>query len=150
MAATETEAIGTAASGSGIPAVRNRGYGYGYGYYSGVPYVAERPIYQNPPPSGLPIKITNPAKNAVTLSYTLNGVPYTIPPGYSQQLVQDRAWVIGFSRGANFGEAQYGLEPGVYSFSASDHGWELYRGPLAQSGTATVPSNPAPPAAGTR
>ena len=90
--------------GSGHPYY---GYGYGYGYYPGVPYVVERPIYENPLPSGLPIKITNPAKNAVTLSYTLNGVLYTIPPGYSQELVQDRSWVIGFSRGANFGEGQY-------------------------------------------
>ena len=88
------------------------GYGYGYGYYSGVPYVAERPIYENPPFSGLPIKITNPAANGVTLSYTLNGVLYTIPPGYSQELVQDRSWVIGFSRGATSARRNTGWSRG--------------------------------------
>jgi hypothetical protein len=51
--------------------------------------------------SGGPIEINNPATNRDTLSYTLDGNAYTIPPGYSQNLSEDRAWVVQFSRGAN-------------------------------------------------
>ena len=119
-------------------------YGY-YGYYRDTPYVVQRPIYENPSFSGLPIKITNPAANGVALSYTLNGVVYSIPPGYSQDLVEDRSWVIDFSRGADMGVARYSLEPGIYSFAHSGRGWELFRRPLVQPGTVDVPTNPAPP-----
>ena len=77
--------------------------------------------------SGGPITITNPATNKATLSYTLDGNAYTIPPGYSQDLREDRAWVIRFSRGANRDQVQYGLQSGIYTFTSTDRGWELYR-----------------------
>jgi hypothetical protein len=97
-------------------------------------YVAARPVEADPLPeanfSGRPIKITNPAANRVTLSYTLDGTAYTIPPGYSQDFRDDRAWEIKFSRGANLAQAEYGLQSGLYSFTSTDHGWELYRSEL--------------------
>jgi hypothetical protein len=97
-------------------------------------YVVARPILANSLPeanfSGGPIKITNPAANNVTLSYTLDGTAYTIPPGYSQDLREDRAWVIQFSRGANLNPVQYGLQSGLYSFTSTNQGWELYRSEL--------------------
>lgn len=100
-------------------------------------YVVQRPILANPLPganfSGGPIRITNPATSQATLSYTLDGVAYTIAPGYSQDLREDRAWVIQFSRGANLDQAQYGLQSGLYSFGSTDHGWELYRTELPTS-----------------
>ena len=123
------------------------GYGYGgnYGYYQpGTPYVVQRPIIENPIFSGLPIEITNPATSGVTLSYVLNDVTYSIPPGYSQNLTQDRSWVIGFSRGGNFGSARYGLEQGLYTFTNTDHGWELYHGAIAQSSVVQTPPNTLP------
>lgn len=126
------------------------GPGYGYGYYNpAVPYVVARPIIEEPVFSGLPIKITNPATTGVTLSYTLNDVSYSIPPGYSQDLVLDRSWVIGFGRGGNFGTARYGLEAGQYTFANTDHGWELFHGALPKPGVVQAPSatqNPTPPA----
>jgi hypothetical protein len=76
--------------------------------------------------SGGPITITNPAASKVTFSYTLDGNAYAIPPGYSQELREDRVWVIQFSRGTNLGQARYSLLPGMYSFTNTDHGWELY------------------------
>jgi hypothetical protein len=95
------------------------------------PYVVARPIVPDPVPeatfSGAPIKITNPATNKETLSYTLNGIAYTILPGYSQDFREDRAWAIQFSRGANLNQAEYGLQSGLYTFTSTDHGWELYR-----------------------
>jgi hypothetical protein len=122
-------------SGSGWY-INPHGYGYGgnYGYYHPV-----TPFF-----SGLPIRITNPATNGVTLSYMLNGVTYSIAPGYSQDLTLDRSWVVNFSRGGNFGEARYGLEPGLYSFAPTDHGWELFHGAIAQPGVVRTPSNTLP------
>ena len=80
--------------------------------------------------SGGPITITNPATSKVTVSYTLDGNAYTIPPGYSQDVREDRAWVIQFSRGTNLEQARYGLQSGLYTFTSTDHGWELYRSEL--------------------
>ena len=103
--------------------------------YSTAPnaYIVARPIVPEANFSGGPITITNPATNNVTLSYTLDGIAYTIPPGYSQELREDRAWVIQFSRGENLDQAQYGLQTGLYSFTGTDHGWELYHSELPTS-----------------
>jgi hypothetical protein len=106
----------------------------------GNSYVVRRPILENY--SGDPIKIVNPAINGVTLNYTLNGNVFTIPPGYSQDLREDRAWVIQFSRGENLDQARYGLHSGVYKFGRTDHGWELYRSELAQMVAPAAPTNP--------
>jgi hypothetical protein len=106
---------------------------YNAGVYPGAAnaYAVERPVVQNAPNfSGGPIRISNPATNQATLSYTLDGVAYTIAPGHSQDFREDRAWVIQFSRGANLDQAQYGLQSGVYSFTSTDRGWELYRSEL--------------------
>ncbi|MGA2068526.1 MAG: hypothetical protein ABSG86_26375 [Thermoguttaceae bacterium] len=103
-------------------------------------YVVRRPILPDPLPaasfSGGPITISNPATNKATLNYTLDGTAYTIQPGYTQDLREDRAWAIQFSRGANLGQAQYGLQSGLYSFTSTDHGWELYRSDLPRAAPA--------------
>ena len=97
-------------------------------------YVVERPILQNPLPeenfSGGPITISNPTTNSVSLSYTLDGVAYTIAPGYNQDFREDRAWVIQFSRGTNLDQVQYGLQSGLYTFTRTNRGWELFRSEL--------------------
>lgn len=118
-------------------------------------YTVQSPIQPNPQPagSGAPIKIVNPASNSATLSYTLDGRPYSIPPGSSQDLVLDHPWVIEFNRGGSFGTGQYSLESAVYTFTATNHGWELFQSPLGPSGPAMpattmppsgVPANPLP------
>jgi hypothetical protein len=104
----------------------------------GNAYVVRRPILENF--SGAPIKIVNPAKNTVTLNYLLNGATYSIPPGYSQDLSEDRAWVIQFSRGADMDQAKYGLQSGVYTFANTNHGWELFRSDFPQTGAPLPPS----------
>lgn len=111
-----------------------------WNYYSRE-YVVRRPISEEY--SGGPIKIVNPAKNKVTLSYTLDGNAYTIPPGYSQNIQEDRAWVIEFSRGNDLEDATYELHSGVYKFAHTDYGWELYRSELPQT-TAPEPPKEAP------
>jgi hypothetical protein len=82
--------------------------------------------------SGGPITIINPATNTATPSYTLDGQAFTIAPGYGQNFHEDRAWVIRFSRGANRDEVQYPLHSGLYTFTSTDHGWELYHSKLLQ------------------
>lgn len=94
----------------------------------GDAYVVQRPILENF--SGGPIKITNPATNNATLSYTLDGNAYTIAPGFSPEFSADRAWVVQFSRGTNLDQARYGLQSGLYSFTSTNHGWELFRSEL--------------------
>jgi hypothetical protein len=110
----------------------------------GNSYVVNRPILDNF--SGDPIKIVNPAKNGVTLNYTLNGSLFNIQPGYSQDLQADRAWVIQFSRGENLDQARYGLQPGVYTFARTDRGWELFHSELQQTlappAPIAAPTNP--------
>jgi hypothetical protein len=119
------------------------GNGYpGYGYY-GNGYYVQRPIVDNLLPaanfSGDPIRIVNPSDTRVALSYVLNGAVYTIRPGESQNLREDRAWVIEFGRGGSFGQARYGLLPGVYTFALTGRGWELYRQPLSAPDAVAAP-----------
>ena len=80
--------------------------------------------------SGAPISIVNPATNTKTLSYSLGGTAFTIPPGYSQNFHEDRAWAIRFSPGDNRDAVQYRLHTGLYTFTSTDHGWELYHSKL--------------------
>ncbi len=133
------------------------GYGYGYGsgywrngiWYSGEsyvePYVVQRPIVENPVVfSGGPIKITNPATNRAALSYSLNGMVYTIQPGFSQEFAEDRDWVIDFSRGPNLGAGRYSLHTGLYSFGAGGNGWELFSVPVETSPAGGLPTPPPP------
>ncbi len=118
----------------------NRWAWYNDGRWSyGDSYAVRRPIFEDF--SGGPIKIVNPASNRTTLRYTLDGVVYSIPPGYSQQLRDDRPWVILFSRGPGMEEAQYRLRSGRYAFTSTNHGWELYRSNFSQP---TAPENPPP------
>ena len=80
--------------------------------------------------SGGPISIINPATNNTTLTYSLGGDAFTIPPGYRQNFHEDRAWAIRFSPGDNRDEVLYRLHTGLYTFTSTDHGWELYHSKL--------------------
>ena len=116
-------------------------YGDGRWQNYGNAYAVRRPILENF--SGGPIKIVNPLKNGVTLSYMLDNNAYTIPPGFSQDLQADRAWMIQFSRGENMDQARYGLQSGLYTFTRTDHGWELYRSEFPQTtAPLAAPENP--------
>lgn len=106
----------------------------------GDAYDAESPMVEEF--SGGPIKIVNPAKNNVTVSYTLDGTAFTIPPGYSQDLQEDRAWVIEFNRGTDLEPVQYGLQSGVYTFAVTDQGLELYRSEFPKTVAPTVVPQP--------
>ena len=82
VAATMVLGIGVYGGGGWYGNPYGYGYGGNYGYYQpATPYVVQRPIIENPTFSGLPIEIDNPAASGVTLSYVLNDVTYSIPPG---------------------------------------------------------------------
>ncbi len=112
----------------------------------GNAYVVQRPIVEGF--SGGPIKIVNPAENKVTLNYTLGGQAFSLPPGYSQELREDRAWEIQFSRGTNSDPTRYGLQSGLYTFARTDGGLELYHSAfpktVAPQPPKAVPTNPSP------
>jgi hypothetical protein len=88
-------------------------------------------VEQAYPAPAAAIRIVNPDETETTMSYALNDYPYEIKPGEAQGLNADQTWVIAFDRSGNFGQAQYTLEPGKYTFAMTDdHGWELYHEPL--------------------
>jgi hypothetical protein len=93
------------------------------------------PLPSNPLPStgagAANIQIVNPVQTGIALTYTLNGTQYSIRHGETQNLPSDRTWMIEFDRGGQFGSARYNLAPGVYTFSPTDRGWELYQRPAA-------------------
>jgi len=110
------------------------GYTYDYSYSQPAPGVSVPAILpSNPLPSiaagATGIQIVNPAQTGVPLTYRLNGTQYTLRAGEVQNLQLDRAWVIEFDRGGQFGTARYNLTPGAYTFSPTAQGWELYQQP---------------------
>ena len=114
----------------------------GHGWYApDGTYLVARPIFE-------PIRIVNPLGGAATLNYTLNGTPYAIPPGFSQELNDDRLWVIEFRRGPDLGLRRYALHSGRYRFASTTNGWELYRTEVPAV-PPPVPTTPPPGQAGT-
>ncbi len=130
--------------GIGVPnGYYNNGYYYqnnayyppATGYYdnSGVVYStpaqsAPTTIAVNPPQSTGDVEIVNPADNSSELNYALNGQTFTIQPGQTQRIQNDRRWIIEFPRGENPQEiARYTLSPGRFKFKPMDQGWELVR-----------------------
>lgn len=81
---------------------------------------------ETPPAASAAIRIELPGDSEAPLSYTLNEYNFQIKPGDHQDLTTDRTWVIAFNRGGDFGDAEYTLDSGVYTFGPSDHGWELF------------------------
>jgi hypothetical protein len=100
------------------------------------------------PGAGLPIKLMSPDDAGVAIKYSINEYGYTIEPGHSQTITNDRDWVITFDRGGDFGIAQYTLSPGIYTFALTDKGWQVYHdadmSKLASSPAKTVAKNELP------
>jgi len=143
------------------------GPGYGSGFYGGMQVAPNygrsygystprRTIVANPMPAppregaSLPIKIMSPEDAGAPIAYSVNEFEYTIEPGESQTLINDREWVIEFDRGGDFGTARYTLYPGTYEFALAKNGWEVYHDadvgklmPPAEGGTHT--KNTLPP-----
>jgi hypothetical protein len=94
-------------------------YSYVQPSYSQASFSA--PVYAPQPAN---ITISNPTTNGIALSYMLDGQVFTMQPGQIQKL--ERTATIDFNRGGAFGNARYSLTDGVYTFTPSGIGWELY------------------------
>jgi hypothetical protein len=62
-----------------------------------------------------------------------------LPPGYKQDLPGGTSLTIDFHRGGDRGNARYVLQGGVYTFTPSDQGWELYQTATAIPGQGSQP-----------
>ena len=142
------------------------GYGPGYGYGYGPPPVVVRPypVYQPQPvyvqpqyiqqptvvstptplADGGEILLFSPASNPGDVRYTLNGNPYTMPPGTKQRFVNDRTWTIEFESSPGR-VAQYTLISSRYKFKPSDAGLGLFQTQdLPESASPGLPAAPIP------
>ena len=84
--------------------------------------------------------IVNPAQTQTKLGYTINGQPYSLEPGQSQDVELSTNEVIEFDRGSGNDTARYTLSDGAYTFASTPQGWELYHTSDAQP-TDAVASN---------
>jgi hypothetical protein len=137
-----------------------RGYGWGLGYpgwggwggYYGSDQVTTGYWPQttaNPVPQA-PAEVVNPATSGVTLSFNVNAQTYSLAPGMKQDLTISPGDTVSFDRGGNLGTATYSLNPAIYTFAATNNGWELYQTALtppggqqpATAGANAIPGNP--------
>jgi len=109
-------------------------YGNNYGGYYGDGY--DDGYYVQPsqqfsyevqsPYDGPGVAIRN--KTGATISFTLDDSRRVrIEPGETQRLMDRGQFVVSFDRGNDFGQARYTIQEGLYEFTPTDHGWELYR-----------------------
>ncbi|MBS0204589.1 MAG: hypothetical protein JSS49_16925 [Planctomycetes bacterium] len=96
--------------------------------------------------TGAEIKLICPKDVGKSLTYTLNGNPFTTQPGYSQQFRDDRTWKLEFQRGPDTAEVvSYTLKPGKYNFGIGSHGWELRQVIIVPTGELQPAPQPMPP-----
>lgn len=135
-------------------------YGYGSPYrygarpYSGQTIIIDRGysapvtryVERTPAPyTGPGVRIRNPSSSQVTLSYTIDSRhAYEIAAGQTEQLAAKASYLVEFDRGGEFGRARYTITEGLYDFTPTDHGWELYRQPTAAAQAPRVKANPLP------
>ena len=122
--------------------------GYGYyptyvgGYYNGgtsytpTPVVVQNGVPSNIVPSAVSvgratevgtITIVNPTDSGGVVSFTLNNSPYSIKPGQTQTIQNDRLWTVAFGSGGPAGDVRYSLKPAVYKFKVTEGGWNLFQ-----------------------
>jgi hypothetical protein len=110
------------------------GYGYGYNppvarqnyyYYDDTPQQTYTPAA---PYTGPGVIVRNPAGSKVNLAYVLDdSAEQEISTGETQKLTEKGSYIVSFDRGGKHGTARYTITEGLYEFTMTDHGWELYR-----------------------
>jgi hypothetical protein len=123
------------------------GQAYATGYAYPQPAAYQPPVYQQAPPSPT-VAQAAPARPAAaqppapgsgddgillmadkelggSVNYTLDGNPYEMQPGHTQNLDGAKTWTIRFDRGGSFGQAEYGLSSGAYEWVVTERGWDL-------------------------
>lgn len=129
------------------------GYGTGYPNTGVVPNMGGIPA-NSIPPNVVPgtmvsygkILIVNPADSGGDVNYVLNGSSYSIRPGQTQSLDNDRLWTIDFASGGPRGPVRYSLSPGQFKFVVKETGWELVRSTTQVASPTLMPQSQIPPA----
>jgi hypothetical protein len=73
------------------------------------------------------VLVFNPPDNEESIQFICNNASYTLKPGFTQHFPNGPTWACRFDRGGSFGQANYNMKAGTYTFGPSDRGWELYR-----------------------
>jgi hypothetical protein len=95
--------------------------------------VTSTSVPSNPAPLAK-ITLVNPSQNGVTLAYELDGVSYSLAPGYQQEV--RRVCVIEFDCGGSAGLARYTLSNGTYTFTPANGAWDLFHSSTDTPGAA--------------
>jgi hypothetical protein len=158
----ETQAQFRFSIGGGGWSVGNTPYGYGGYGYGYNPYYYNPPVRQNyyyddtpqqtytpaAPYAGPGVTVRNPAGSKVKLAYLLDdSQEQEITAGETQKLTEKGSYIVSFDRGGKHGSARYTITEGVYQFTMTDHGWELYRQkemPAEKLADPKVKANPLP------
>jgi len=115
-----------------------RSYGYGVTYGQGDLSAA---VPANPlPGTGVGtarVTVVNPPESTSALSFSLAGQVYTLEPSSRKEFRASQGSIVEFDRGGAFGRARYTVSDGIYTFTPTDRGWELYH-------SQTEPGPPAP------
>jgi len=102
-------------------------------YYSPLPANPAPAVMVNPvvytAPVSRGIAVVNPATSGVTLSFRVDGTAFQLAPGARQELAHSQPRMIEFDRGGAFGSAKYQLIEGIFTFQATDKGWDVYKQP---------------------
>lgn len=77
-------------------------------------------------PSRGPIVIRHRADAKEDLSYTLNGLTYSIKPGYEQKFEDDRKWIIALGDEKTKKPKRYTLTAGDYRFISREGAYDLF------------------------
>jgi hypothetical protein len=96
-------------------------------HHSGSSYVPSNPLPQVPTTSGIGVVVSNPESNGASISFIARGRRYTLAPGYQQVVARSGSTEVRFDRGGSFGTARYTLRDGIYQFTVTDGGWNLFR-----------------------
>ncbi len=78
------------------------------------------------PTGGNRVVLVNPAELNMTVHYTIENQNFEMDPNYTQELAGEGSWVIEFDRGGGFGQAEYTLTDGTYTFTMTDKGLDLW------------------------
>jgi len=100
-----------------------------YPVVSESPVTAYTPAPINPAPAIVLVAVLNPEGTGATLTFTIAGKRYELSPGMRQDFQVLGTRTIEFDRGESFGTATYRLSEGLYTFKATDEGWDLERLP---------------------
>lgn len=95
------------------------------GYYSGTTYV-ERTYPVQLPYDGPGVAIRNQTDQKI--HFTIDDRrEFSVGPNETIRLSESPQFLIAFDRGSSFGSTRYTIHEGLYEFTPTERGWELFR-----------------------